>query len=97
LLVSSKLNGKFDADYGVMSVDDKLDTVKSYVRVTPMLVKCGEMVFRCNCPDGYRNYACEHLGVLSMLWNTNLTFPYVERAEQLKAKEAKKARLRSML
>ncbi len=50
-----------------------------------------EMVFLCNCCDAYHNYACEPSGVLSMLWNPNLNFPHVKRAEQLKAKEAKKA------
>jgi hypothetical protein len=49
------------------------------------------MVFLCNCVDSYSKHACERSGVLSILWNLKLNFPYVERAEQRKAKETKKA------
>jgi hypothetical protein len=84
-------DGNFDADYGDMSVEDKLKIMESFVRVTPMPIKSGEMVFLCNCGVAYQNYACEHSGVVSMLWNPDLKLPYVERAAQLKAKETKKA------
>ncbi len=47
------------------------------------------MVFLCNCVDAYRNYGCEHSGVLSTLWNPDMKFPDVERSAKLKAKEAK--------
>ncbi len=57
------------ADYGDMTVEDKLDIMESFICVLSMPVKSGEMVFLCNCSDAYSNYACEHGGVLSMLWN----------------------------
>ncbi len=53
-------NGNFDADYGDLSVEDKLDIMESFVRVMPIPLKSGESVFRCNCGDAYRNYGCEH-------------------------------------
>ncbi len=51
-------NGNFDADYGDMRVEDKLNIMASFVHVTPMPVKSCEMVFlcQCNCGDAYRNY-----------------------------------------
>jgi hypothetical protein len=58
-------DGEFDAEYGDMSVEDKLDIMESFVRVTPMPIKSGEMVFLCNCGETYKNYACVHSGVLS--------------------------------
>jgi hypothetical protein len=39
--------GNFDADYGDMTVEDKLDIMDIFVRVTPMPIKSGEMVFLC--------------------------------------------------
>jgi hypothetical protein len=72
-----------------MTVEDRLDIMESFVRVTSMPVKSGEMLFLCNCGDAYHNYGCEHSRVLSMLWNPDLKLPYVERAAKLKAKEAK--------
>ncbi len=65
--------------------------MESFVRVTPMPIKSGEMVFLCNCGDAYKNYACVHSGVVSMLWNPEMTFPDVERTHLLKAKQTKKA------
>ncbi len=82
--------GEFDAEYGAMSVEDKLDIMDSFVRVTPMPIKRGEMVFLCNCCEAYKNYACVHSGVLSMLWNLDMIFPDAERAHHLKAKQTKK-------
>jgi hypothetical protein len=67
-------NGHFDADYGDMTVEDKLDIVESFVRVTPMPIRSCDMVFLSNCDDAYRNYGCEHLGVLTMLWNADMEF-----------------------
>jgi hypothetical protein len=64
--------------------------MESFVRVTPMPIKRGEMVFLCNCSDAYKNYGCVHSGVFSMLWNLEMTFPDVERAHHLKAKQTKK-------
>jgi hypothetical protein len=49
------------------------------------------MVFLCNCSVAYQNYACEYSGVLSMLCNPDMKLPDVEGAEQLKARETKKA------
>ncbi len=80
-----------DAEYGETSVEDKLDIMESFVRVTPMPIKSGEMVFLCNCGEAYKNYACVHSGVLSMLWNHDMKFPDAERAHHLKAKLTKKA------
>ncbi len=71
-------------------MDDKLDVMESFVRVTPMPIKSGEMVFLCNCGDAYKNYACVHSGVLSMLWNLDMIFPDAERVHHLKAKQTKK-------
>ncbi len=82
-------NGQFDADYGDMTVEDKLDIMESFVRVTPMPIRSSDMVFLCNCGDAYRNYGCEHSGVRSMLWNPDMEFPDVERSAKLKAKGAK--------
>jgi hypothetical protein len=82
-------NGHFDADCGDMTVEDKLDFMESFVRVTPMAIKRGEMVFLCNCGEAYSIYGCEHSGVLSMLWNPDMEFPDVERSAKLKAKESK--------
>jgi hypothetical protein len=65
--------------------------MESFVRVTLMPIKRGEMMFLCNCGDAYCNYGSEHLGVVSMLWNLDMKLPDGERAEQLKAKETKKA------
>jgi hypothetical protein len=59
-----------DAQYGETSVEDKLDVMESFVRVTPMPIKSGELVFLCNCGDAYKNSACVHSGVMSMLWNS---------------------------
>jgi hypothetical protein len=70
----------FDTEFGETSVEDKLDNVESFVRVTPMPIKSGEMVFLCNCGEAYKNYACVHSGVLSMLWNLDMIFPDAERA-----------------
>ncbi len=81
------LNGNFDADYGDMSVEDKLDIMESFVCVTPMSIKSCETVFLCNCSDAYRIYGCAHSEVLSLLWNPDMKLSDVERAEQLKAKE----------
>jgi hypothetical protein len=86
----------FDAEYGdksdkTVDSEDKLEIMENFVCVTPMPVRSGELVFLCNCKDGYRNYACDPSIVLSMLWNRKLNFPDVERAAQLKAKEVKKA------
>ncbi len=73
-------------------MEDKLEIIKSFVCVTLMPIKSRcEMVFLCNCGDAYRNYACEHSGVVSMLWNPDMKLPDVERDEQLKAKETNKA------
>jgi len=82
---------QLDADYGATTLEDKLDTMESFVRVTPMPIKSGEMVFLCNCAEAYKYYACVHSGVLSMLWNEDMKFPDTERAHPLKAKEAKKS------
>jgi hypothetical protein len=82
--------GEFDAEYGAMSVEDNLDIMDSFVRVTPMPIKSGEMVFLCNCGEAYKNYACVHSGVLSMLWNLDMIFPDAERAHHLKVKQTKK-------
>ncbi len=71
-------------------MEDKLDIMESFVRVTPMPIKSGEMVFLCNCCDAYKNYACVHSGVLSMLWNLDMIFPDAERVHHLKAKQKKK-------
>ncbi len=84
-------NDTFDAEYGDKTVEDKLEITENFVRVTPMPVRSGKLVFICNCKDGYSNYACDHSIVLSMLWNPKLNFQDVERAAQLKAKEVKKA------
>jgi hypothetical protein len=87
-------NSSIEEEFGAMTVEDTLDMIiDAFVRVTPMPVKSGDMVFLCNC-DCFREYACEHSGVLrvlSMLWNPKLSFPDIERAEQLKVKETKKA------
>ena len=79
-----------DAEYGETSLEEKLDLMDSFVRVTPMPIKSGEMVFLCNCGDAYKYYGCVHSGVMSMLWNQDMTFPDTVRAHPLKAKEAKK-------
>jgi hypothetical protein len=63
-----------------MSVEEKLEIMESFVRVTHMPIKSSEMVFLCNCGDACRNYGCVHSGVVSMLWNPDMTFPDVERA-----------------
>ncbi len=42
-------DGNFDADYGDLSVEDKLEIMESFVPVTPMPIKTGEIVFLCNC------------------------------------------------
>jgi hypothetical protein len=84
-------DGNFDADYGDMSVEDKLDIMESFVFVIPMSIKSGEMAFLCNCSDAYSNYACVHSGMVSMLWNPGMKIPDVKRAHQLKAKLTKKA------
>jgi hypothetical protein len=81
----------FDAEYGDKTVEDKLEIMENFVRVTPIPVKSWELVFLCDCKDGYRYCACDHSIVLSMLCNPKLNFPHVERAAQLKAKEVKKA------
>ncbi len=83
-------DGNFDANYGAMSVDDKLEIMESFVPVTPMLIKTGKLVFLCNCCDAHRNYRCA-FRVVSMLRIPDTTFPDVERAHQLKAKQTKKA------
>ncbi len=54
-------------------------------------LRSGELVFLCNCNDGYQNYACAHSVILSMLWNPKPNYSYVGRAAQLKAKEVKKS------
>ncbi len=59
--------GNFDAYYGDMTVEDRLDIMDSFVRVTLMPIKSGEMVFICNYGVTYQNYVCEHSGVVSML------------------------------
>ncbi len=82
-------DGNFEADYKETSVEEKLEIMESFVRVTPMPIKSGEMVFLCNCYDAYKYYACVHSGVVSMLWNPEMTFPDVERAHPLKAKQTK--------
>jgi len=79
-----------DAEYGETSLDEKFDIMDSFVRVTPMPIKSGEMVFLCNCGDAYKYYGCVHSGVMSMLWNQDMTFPDTVRAHPLKAKEPKK-------
>jgi hypothetical protein len=76
-------DGDFNANYGAMSVDDKLEIMKSFVRVTPMPIKSGEMVFLCNCCDVYRNYRCVHSGVVSMMWNPDMIFPDVEANKEV--------------
>jgi hypothetical protein len=45
----------------------------------------------CNCGDAYKYYVCVHSGVVSMLLNPEITFPNVERAHLLKAKQTKKS------
>ncbi len=51
-------NSSFDADYGAMKVEDKLD-MEAFVRVTvtPMPIKRGQMVFLRKCPDCHSKYA----------------------------------------
>jgi hypothetical protein len=71
--------------------------MESFLRVTPMPIKSGEMVFFCNCCDAYRNCACQHGGVLSMLWNADLIFPNLERDQQLTTKEASRLRIHLLL
>jgi hypothetical protein len=66
-------DGNFD-DYGDMSEEDKPEIMESFVLVTPMPIKSCEMVFLCNCGDPYKNYACVHSGLFSMLWNLEMTF-----------------------
>jgi hypothetical protein len=84
-------DGNFDAYSGDMSVEGKLEIMESFIRVTLMPIKSCEMVFLCNCSVAYQNYACEHSGVVSMLWNLDMKLPdvQVERAEQLKWKDTK--------
>jgi hypothetical protein len=53
-------DGNFNADYGDMSVEDKLEIMESIVRITPMPIKRGKLGFFCNCCNAYQNYACEH-------------------------------------
>ncbi len=43
--------GDLDAEYGETSMEDKLDIMESFVRVTPMPIKSGEMVFLCSSCD----------------------------------------------
>jgi hypothetical protein len=83
--------GDLDGEYGETTVEDKLDIMESFVRVTPMPIKSGEMVFLCNCGDAYKNYECVHSGVMSMLWNQDMEFPDAERVHHLKAKQTKKS------
>ena len=56
---------QLDAEYGETTLEDKLDILENFVRVTPMPIKSGEMVFLCNCSEAYKSYACVHSGVLS--------------------------------
>ena len=71
-------------------MEDNLEIMESFVCVTPMPINSGEMVFLCNCGDAYKNYACVHSGVMSMLWNLDMIFPDAERAHHLKAKQTRK-------
>ncbi len=61
-----------------MTVEDKLDIMDGFTLVTPMLIKSGAILFRCNCPDSNRKYAYEQSREISMLWILKLYFPEVE-------------------
>jgi hypothetical protein len=53
-------------------VEDKLEIMERFVRVTPMPIKSCKMVFLCKCGDAYRNYGCVNSGVVSMLWSPDI-------------------------
>ena len=54
---------------------DALEVMESFVRVTPLATKVGDMTFLCVCADAYQAYACVESLVLSMLFNPDLEVP----------------------
>ena len=64
--------------------------MESFVRVTPLATKVGDMDFLCVCADAYQCYTCVEALVLTMLFNPNLNVPDNLREKQLKDRQRAK-------
>ena len=60
-------------------------------RITPLPVKCGDLLFLSTTPECYRSYVSVETVVLSMLFNKDLKVPDSRSATQLKNREKAKA------
>ena len=65
-------------------LEETLDVMDAFNRLTPLSTKVGEMVFLCTCANAYQKYTCVEAIVLSLLFNPNLNVPDTERAKQFK-------------
>ena len=81
---------EFLTAYPAISPMDALEVMESFVRVTPLATKVGDMTFLCVCADAYQSYACVESLVLSMLFNPDLEVPDNLREKQLKDRERMK-------
>ncbi len=63
--------------------EDALQVIASFVRVTPLATKVGEMAFLCVCADVYQSYSYVEALVLSMLFNPDSKVPDNLREKQL--------------
>ena len=63
---------EFRATYQAFSPDNALGVMGSFVRVTPLAAKVGDMAFLCVCADAYQSYICVETIVLSMVFNPDL-------------------------
>jgi hypothetical protein len=81
---------QFRVTYPASSPEDALQVMESFVRVTPLATKVGEMAFLCVCADAYQSYTCVEAIALSILFNPDLKVPDNLRAKQLKDRERAK-------
>jgi len=61
------------------------------LRITPLPVKCGDLLFLSTTPECYRSYVSVETVVLSMLFNKDLKVPDSKSKTQLKNREKAKA------
>jgi hypothetical protein len=61
------------------------------LRITPLPVKCGDLLFLSTTPECYRSYVSIETVVLSMLFNKDLKVPDSKSATQIKNREKAKA------
>ena len=73
-LTYKDLDDFYDGDTASLGPGNMLDLMESFHRLTP-IHKFGQVHTRCCCPKGFRNLACHHSALLSVLWDPEVQVP----------------------